>query len=404
MKKKVLFIQLKGNSFGGVWQVIHTISNKLVETNYDVTIVSLRENKGIYNIEHNPKIKLHTINKIDNWEESYSGSEILKDIKKVHIKDALKKINIRLKHEKSVKKDKKELQKYIYKYNPDYIIVSHYEFLDMIPKEYLSRTINHHHIDFASVKNHRATSNTYKKYNRKITYLWLTSNTKEEADKYGLKNNIFIYNPNRLKCDEIADIENNKKLITIARLSKQKRIDIMIDIVKEVFKDKKYKDWSLEIYGLGTLEEELRKQINNHKQIKLMGLTSDHKKEYLKSTINLCTSDYEGFCLSIIEANECGVPTITTNYGEPTEEVVINEKTGIIAENKEDYIKKLKEMMDNVEKRKEFAKNGKMFVQKFQIDNIIKEWMKLFEKIDQNKGEYYEKEKSNVYFFDRWPS
>lgn len=387
MNKKVLFIQLKGNSFGGIWQVIHTIGNKLVETNYDVTVVSLRENNETYNLEHNPKIKLHTINKKDIWEESYSGQEILKDIKACRILDAFKKFNIRIKHKNSVQKDKKELQKYIFKYNPDYIIVAHYEILNMIPKKYLNRTINHHHTSFENIEKHRDTIKTFNKYNGKIKFLWLTHNTKEKAQKYGLKNNHFIYNPNRLQSKEMADIANNKKLITIARLSRQKRIDTMIDIVKEVFKDKKYKDWTLEIFGLGGLEEELRKQINNHKQIKLMGLTKDPKKEYLSSSINLCTSDYEGFCLSIIEANECGVPTVTTNYGEPTEEVVINKKTGIIAKNKEDYIKKLKEMMDNIEQRKEFAINGKEFVQKFQIDNIIKEWIKLFDEIDQNKGE-----------------
>lgn len=387
MKKKVLFIQLKGNSFGGVWQVIHTISDKLVELNYDVTILSLRENKEKYDIEYNHKIKLHTINKIDKWEDSYSGREILNDIKKFHISEAIKKSNIRLAHEKSIQKDKKEMQKYIKNYNPDYIIVSHYEILDMIPKEYLNKTINHHHVDFDTALNHRATIKTYNKYNGKIKFLWLTNNTKQKAEQYGLKNNVFIYNPNRLKCDEIADLNNNKKLITIARLSHQKRIDKMIDIAKEVFKDKKYKDWDLEIYGLGPEEEKLRSKINNHRQIKLMGLTKNPKSEYLKSTINLCTSDFEGFCLSVIEANECGVPTVTLNYGEPTEEVIVHNETGIIAKDKEDFIKELKEIMDNIEKRKKFAINGKKFVQKFQVDNIIKDWIKLFNEIDKSKGE-----------------
>ena len=254
----------------------------------------------------------------------------------------------------------------------------------MIPKEYLNKTINHHHTSFDIIKNHRGTINTFNKYNGKIRFLWLTNNTKEQAEKYGLKNNTFIYNPNRIKSNELADIKNNKKLITIARLSKAKRIDLMIDIVKEIFKDKKYKDWTLEIFGLGGIEDELKKQINNHKQIKLMGLTNDPKKEYLSSSINLCTSEFEGFCLSIIEAYECGVPTITTNYGEPTTEVV-NSNIGIIAKNKEDYINNLKELMDNTQKREEFAKKGKQFVEKFQIDNIIKEWIKLFDKVD--KGE-----------------
>ena len=114
-----------------------------------------------------------------------------------------------------------------------------------------------------------------------------------------------------------------------------------------------------------------------------MGRTSDPKEALLSSSINLNTSKYEGFSLSILEANECGVPTVTFNFGESVHEEIINGKTGIIAENKEEYIEKLKELMSNNQKLAELSTNCKEFNQNFQIETIINEWLNLFNEIDK---------------------
>ena len=176
---------------------------------------------------------------------------------------------------------------------------------------------------------------------------------------------------------------NNKKLITIARFSSQKRIDLMVEIVESIFKDKKYKDWTLEIYGSGPEEEKIKKSIHNHKQIKLMGLTNNPQKELLNSSINLNTSSFEGFALSILEANECGIPTITLDFGESVHEQIINGKTGIIANNKEEYAEKLKEIMDNSKLLEKLSKNVKEFSNEFQIEEIINKWITVFKELDK---------------------
>ena len=257
----------------------------------------------------------------------------------------------------------------------------------MIPKSYLNKVIHEQHTSFKDAKSHKATVKTFKKYNNKVKYLWLTKQTMIEAEKYGLKNNSYIYNAVRFKTEKIAPVTKNKKLITIARLSEQKRIDIMIDIIEDIFKAEKYKAWSLEIYGTGPLEEKLKKLTTNNKQIKFMGLTNEPKKALLNSSINLNTSPYEGFSLSILEANECGVPTIAFDFGESTEEEIINNKTGIIAKDNEDYKKQLQELMDNSEKLTKISKNAKQFSKNFQIESIIKEWLNLFSEVDKRKGE-----------------
>lgn len=380
--KKVLILQNKGKTYGGVWQVNKLVGEELIKHGYDVSVVSIRNNQEDIVIEHDPKLKVFTINENDLW-STYRGREMLEELKKVHIFKTIKMIVSRIKYEIGINKDIKKLHGYIYEYKPDYIVTSHYQILDMIPKEYLKVTINEQHSSFKDAINHKATRETFEKYNGKIKYLWLTRKTMEDAYDYGLTNNTYIYNAVRFKSNKVANVVKNKKLITIARISEQKRIDIMVDIAKEVFKDKRFSDWNLEIYGDGELEEEVRKQIGRHKQIKLMGVTDDPKKELLKSSINLNTSSFEGFSLSILEANECGVPTITFDFGESVYEEIINGKTGIIAENKEDYINKLKEIMVDNKKLRELAVSCKEFSNDFQIETIINDWIKLFNEIDR---------------------
>lgn len=375
--KKILFIQLKGNSFGGIWQVIKTIGSHLIDKNYEVHIVSLRENHNSIKLEYDNRLKLYTINKNDIWENTYSGTEIKKDLKTFHFIKMLKKTIVRINHKASIIKDTKKLHKYIYDYKPDYIVTAHYELLDMLPKEYLNKTFHHQHSSFKDAKSNKANIKTFDKYKNKIHFIWLTKKTMDFAIKHGYEKSTYIYNPVRFKCDNKADVKLNKKLVTIARLSPDKSIDKMIDIVEDIFKDAKYKDWTLEIYGKGDQEDNLKNQIRNKKQIKLMGITDNPKEVLLNSSINLNTSKFEGFSLSILEANECGIPTIAFDFGESTNEQIINEKTGIIAKNIDEYKNKLKEIMDDSQKLEELSINAKEFSKNFYIEKIISSWLEL---------------------------
>lgn len=387
MEKKVLFLQLIGKTYGGVWQVNKTVGEELIKNGYQVSIVSLRENQNNIKIEHQKKLKLHTINKKDIWENTSTGTEIIKEIKKLHFIKAIKKIFKRLKHEISIVKDKKQLHKYIYDYKPNYIIATHYQLIDLIPKELLNITIYEHHTSFKNLLEHKSTKKTLHKYKDTIKYIWLTKTTMNNAIEYGFKNNYYIYNAVRFKSKQVSNVLDNKKLITIARFTEEKRIDLMIDIVKEVFKDKKYRDWTLEIYGTGPEEELIKNKINNHPQIKLMGLTTNPKKELMTASINLNTSSFEGFCLSILEATECGVPTITLDFGESVSEEIIDSETGIIAKDKIDYINKLKELMSKNEELLKLSKNAKEFSNNFQIENIIRKWIEIFNEMDDQNNE-----------------
>lgn len=380
--KKVMFLQIKGKNYGGVWQVNKLVGEALLKKGYDVSIISFRNDQNDLDLKYDKRLNVMTINEVNIW-RTYHLQDIIGTLKSGKIIETFNMLISRLKYNKIFKKDVKRLQNYIVSENPDYIVTSHYQLLDMIPKEYLSQTIHEQHSSFLDAINHKATRNILYKYNDKVKYLWLTNSTMKNAIKYGLKNNYYIYNAVRFKSEKAAAVVKNKKLIAISRLSEEKCIDKMIDIAEEIFSDNKFSDWNLEIYGDGEEYDSLLNKINNTKQIRLMGLTTDSKKELLKASINLNTSKYEGFSLTILEANECGVPTVTFNFGESANEEIINNKTGIIALDREDYIKRLKKLMENNDSLISLSKNCKEFSKKFQIENIVDDWIKLFNDIDR---------------------
>lgn len=372
--KKVLFLQIKGKSKAGVWFVNKTIGEELIKKGYDVTILAIRNNRGDIKLEHDPKLNLHTINPVDLWEISRK-----KDIKSV--KTFVKYI----KEHRKLKQDYKKAKEYIRNLEPDYIIASHYQCLDFVPKEYYSRTLHEQHSSMKDVKYNKANFKRLKMYSKKIFGLiWLSKATEKEAERLGFLNNHCIYNPVRIRTKEIADVVKNKKLVCITRIDNtQKRINLMIDITNKVLL--KNPEWTFELYGSGVIDDKSLEILNNNPRMFYKGHTDKPMDILLSSSINLNTSSFEGFSLSILEASMCGIPTVSFNFGESVYEEIIDDKTGYIIENDniDEYIEKLDHLMNDSKELQDMAKNNKEFANKFFVENVIDDWTDLFDKIDK---------------------
>lgn len=372
---KILFLQIKGKQYGGVWEVNKLIGEKLISKGHEVSIVSIRNHEEGDILPHDPRLNVLTINEVSPW-KTYSGYEMITSLKKGKFKESFMMLKHRLHNNKILKQDKEKLNDYIRKENPDYLISSHYQLIEMIDDEFYDKLFHLQHSSFKSSIEHLGTKRVINKYKDKIKFLWLSQKTMENASLYGIKDNYYIYNAVRFETKSRANVIENKKIVTIARFSSQKRIDIMIKVVSNIFNDLRFKNWVFEIYGSGEEEDYLKSLIKNHKQIKIMGKTDNPKEVLLTSSINLNTSLMEGFCLSILEANECGVPTVSLDFGESVSEEILDDKTGLVIYNDNllEYEQRLRELMLNSEKLELLSKNCKEFNKKFHIDSIIKEW------------------------------
>ena len=371
---KILFLQLESPTIGGIWGVNKVLALKFSLKN-EVTIISARKSDSNY-VESMPSnIKMITINN-NSWDRVR--------INQIKRKKSFKLLKERLKQNESRKKDYQMIRNYILDIKPDVIINSHYELLDSIPNSYLKKTVNVFHTSYKNIKeNNRFAINKLKKYQTKIGKLvWLTKETYKNALKDGLTNSTYIYNPVKFEVKDLPNISSHKKLVTIARLSsKEKNIDEMIKIVDKVFKE--CKDWSFELYGPGLPSEKSLEIIKNNPRIELKGITNNSKEVLLSSSIYLSTSLYEGFSLSILEANTCGLPVLTYNFGESCSEEVIDKKTGFIVSNENEFAEKLKQLINNNKLLEELSQNAFEFSKNFNIDIIINEWYKLFDGIGE---------------------
>lgn len=174
----------------------------------------------------------------------------------------------------------------------------------------------------------------------------------------------------------------NQRLITVARLSPEKNISLLINAVAELRKT--YPKINLAIIGGGTEYtklERLIKRKNLQSNIILFGPKkhADIKQLYKTSDVFILPSKYEGWGVAAIEALATGTPVIMTNTG-CAGEAVLNGKTGLVFDvgDSNGLIKSIKKLFDNPKLIEKYGKAGKQHVNKYyKPEQLRKQWIQL---------------------------
>lgn len=155
---------------------------------------------------------------------------------------------------------------------------------------------------------------------------------KKRKDVFLIKNAIdidkFTFDKKiRKKYRQILDVADDVLVIgNVGRLVKTKNQLFLIDLFAELLKDKKQKA-KLVIVGSGPNESEIRKRIIDKKlkdKVILLGQRGDVEKWYQAFDLYVAPSLYEGFGLSILEAQASNLPCVISDA--IPHDVVINEK------------------------------------------------------------------------------
>lgn len=126
---------------------------------------------------------------------------------------------------------------------------------------------------------------------------------------------IVIPNPTYIKKGEfqIPPIRTNR-IVNVGRLELQKNQKMLIKAFAKVKKN--YPDMYLEIYGDGSLKEELQIFINElglNESVFLMGSYKDIFYRINDAKLFVLSSDFEGMPNALIEAMSLGIPSISTD-------------------------------------------------------------------------------------------
>lgn len=379
----ILFLQSERDALGGVMNVNIALASGFLSKGYDVTFIHFRQRTK--NAMKYPKEAIQIlINDQDLWcVPRYS--QAVDQFKHLHLFKAMRTIYDRKKYDQKLQQEYLKCQDLIHQNHPDIIICSHYECIQGIPEDYLMKTYLHYHNDFSQIKSHEKQLELLKKYTGRIrSFLWLSEGIQKEAQLHGLTPSTYKWNPVQFETEKASDVLNSRKVVFLGRFCPEKRVEKAMELFLKASEG--LSDWQMDIYGIGELTDEAKAMIQNHEKLHFKGQTSKPMEVYLESAIMVMTSTFEGLPLTIIEANECGVPVILYDYGASAKDIVLSGKTGevIPMDDENLFIQQLRNYMMNDEQREQIAQNCKQFAKNFHLDNILVQWE------DMMKGDQHE--------------
>lgn len=359
---KILYIVPKINNEGGVARILSVKANYLVENfGYEVHILT-------QNVGNKPLFYLFN-DKIKRLDMVLRGT----------------KISFFLQYVKALKKVLKTL-------NPDIIIVCDNGLkaylIPFILKTKTPIVFESHGSKFIEEKEQTKyfSGTRYKLafkefYANKFAKFVTLSN--ESLKEWNIKNGFIISNPLWFEASRFAVLQS-KKVIIVARHSYEKGLDRMLQIWQKVVQ--KHPDWSLEIYGKSTENQELQRLANTLNIIDYVTFYEPVKNindKYIEASIVAMTSRTEGFGMVLIEAMACGVPVIAYDCPVGPRSIITNNENGFLIkdENINLFVEKLNLLIENENLRIEMGKKARQSVEKYNLETIMLQWKSLFENL-----------------------
>lgn len=173
----------------------------------------------------------------------------------------------------------------------------------------------------------------------------------------------------------------SKSIISVGRLEKVKGYQYLLEVAKKIYPS--FSDWKWDIYGEGSLRNEIQEQIKLNGLddfIELKGNITDLSKVYGNYSIYVMTSLYEGLPMSLLEAQAAGLPIVSFDCPTGPAEIVENGVNGIIVQayHVEKMVKALKSLMEDANLRESYASKASVNLYRFSKENVMQRWIKLF--------------------------
>ena len=376
---KIVYITPAIYSAGGVERVITLKASYFAEQyGYDVTII-VTEGKGRDSFfPLSDKVKV--VNLAINFEELWTCSFIRKVfiyLKKQHLyKQLLSQKLLRIRPDITISTLRREIN-----------------FLNDIPDG--SKKIGELHVNRANFRNFKTEKSNYLKdlfaklwANNLVGHLKkldkLVVLTKEDCLAWPeLKNTCVIPDPLPFTPSQVSPL-TEKRVIVVARYSHEKGIDLLLQAWAEI--EKQCTDWRLDVFGEGDtapFEQLIDELTIDRNRCKLNGRINEIEQEYMKSSIAVCSSRFEGFGLVIVEAMACGLPVVSFDCLWGPHEIITNGENGLLVEN--GNIIKMADAINilirNKKYREQIGKKSVVSVQQYNRSQIVQKWNDLFKKI-----------------------
>lgn len=216
----------------------------------------------------------------------------------------------------------------------------------------------------------------YGLYNRFVTL------TNADRVCWHLPNSVCIPNFSNVPITQHVAVKH-KRIVMLARLMPQKRIDLMIRVWALIAQ--RHPDWQVRVLGEGMERNSLQRQIDEaglSNSFLLCGAVKNVSTELEQADILCLTSEYEGFGIVLIEAMRMGVPVLSMEYV-GVHDIIEHNTDGVVVAfgNVEKYACELERLMLSEVERKRLAHNAYQSVRRFDKETVMQKWVELFQAV-----------------------
>lgn len=178
----------------------------------------------------------------------------------------------------------------------------------------------------------------------------------------------------------------NKRVIAVGRLDYQKGFDRLIEAWELIQRTGEWADWRLDIFGQGEWQEMLQQMIDEkglQDTVRINKPTKQIGEEYVKSSLLVMSSHYEGFPMVMIESMACGLPVVSFDYKCGPKDIIQHGINGLLVP--EGDIKALAnammEVMTDETYRRMLSRNARKVVDTYSEEAVMARWIRLFTSI-----------------------
>jgi glycosyltransferase involved in cell wall biosynthesis len=207
--------------------------------------------------------------------------------------------------------------------------------------------------------------------------------TREDADlwaRQGMNNVGFM--PNALPwVPETTSPRTEKAVATVARLSQEKGIDMLLDAWAIASAD--HPGWTLRIHGAGEDEQALKDQADRlglTGSVEWAGRTDDVPAALRAAALFALPSRAEGFPLTLLEAMASGLPCVAFDVAPGVHEIIEDGVDGFLAApgNLWSFAEKLSLLMSDPHLRDTMGTRAATNIARYRPEKIVARWEELF--------------------------
>jgi glycosyltransferase involved in cell wall biosynthesis len=182
---------------------------------------------------------------------------------------------------------------------------------------------------------------------------------------------------------EVSDL-GAPVIVAAGRLSRTKGYDLLVDAFARVAQT--HPEWEVRIFGIGALEQQLRRQIAAHhlgERVHLMGHTRAMAKELARASVFALSSRYEGLPMVVIEAMGAGLPVVAFDCPRGPADLIHDGVDGFLVppQDVDAFAASLNTLMSDESLRSSMAQAARSSASNMTLDRIGKLWEDLLREL-----------------------